>query len=404
MRSPPVRYMTTQTLKERPKTSASHERNGGRTSVNVAQELPRLPRREFFDGAKFPEFPDLNMPVSAEEARTPLRVVITGGSKGLGKAMAEQFLANGDKVILAARNENRLKDTVQELSNMTGEVFGVKCDVTSPEDLERVAYQAQQKFGGVDMWICNAGTNGYLFKDLQNTPTNKLKEITNTNILGTLFTAREAIRSMGKRNGPGIIVLLEGAGGGGEPTALYAAYGATKASTKQLASSLRSELRETKIKVVTLNPGIVDTELLRSPGAEHFGLIGRALVDVFASKPDVVAAEVVPKLQTIADDIILSEQEQRNSSLPNALMSSMGRRLKDIFFPLSVTVLTPKNMLKKITELGEARDPIFRLIKKAWLAGEDLVSFREEEEWDYVEGSGKRIPKKKNRINSRSLK
>mmetsp|Transcript_7961 Transcript_7961/g.12794 ORF Transcript_7961/g.12794 Transcript_7961/m.12794 type:complete len:276 (+) Transcript_7961:274-1101(+) len=126
-----------------------------------------------------------------------MRIVITGATKGLGRALATSFLRAGDKVLISSRDEARVQETEEELRKLgTGEVLGIKCDVTNSEDLARISSTAADRWGGIDMWICNAATNGYMFKDLIEMPEDTLIEISSTNLLGTMLSAREAIKSM----------------------------------------------------------------------------------------------------------------------------------------------------------------------------------------------------------------
>mmetsp|Transcript_11605 Transcript_11605/g.28598 ORF Transcript_11605/g.28598 Transcript_11605/m.28598 type:complete len:412 (-) Transcript_11605:107-1342(-) len=283
-----------------------------------------------------------------------LRIVITGGSKGLGRALAIKFLQSGDKVLIASRNEERVREAVDEMRKLgNGEVEGVKCDIVSAADLEKLSAEATSRWGGIDMWICNAATNGYIFEELSDSSLNTLQEIVNTNLLGTLYSTREAIKTMKRQSDrPGFIVLLEGAGGSGEPTSLYAAYGATKAGVAQFASSLRSELENTNVNVVTLNPGLVNTELLRAPGAERINAFGRALVDTFVSNPDEVAEEVVPQLRDIATSSIKAKKllsgEQQQLIPPADLAFAAWVSYVRNKLPLTVSVLNLQNLQKKI--------------------------------------------------------
>jgi len=315
-----------------------------------------------------------NFGASTDQRRKNLRVVITGGTKGLGRALAEQFIESGDKVMIASRNGDRVRTAVNEMKRMgVGEVAGLKVDITSSDELEKLSQYTRDMWGGADMWICNAATNGYLFKELESTPTDVIKEVAATNIMGTLLTAREGIRSMQKREGPGFIILLEGAGGGGDPTPKYAAYGVTKAGIRQLASSLTSELRTSKLQVITLNPGLVDTELLRS-GKDAFGDVGQFLVDIIKSSPQRVAVEVVPQLREIALEKINLVED--NGWLSKQIQKA-GADYRSLF-PRSVSILTPRNILRKLTKVAIKGGPLSKLAAKTYAEGvERYISERQ---------------------------
>jgi len=291
--------------------------------------------------------------VPSDRSSASLRVVITGGSKGLGKALAEKFLREGDRVLIASRNEDRVSEALEDLKSAAqfpSDIIGMKCDVASPSDLGLVSKKIKEEWGGMDIWICNAGSNGYTFKDLVDIPDETLNEIVTTNLLGTLYQSKEAIRTMSESGGPGFIVLLDGAGGSGEPTKLYAAYGASKAGIHQLATSLKAELTDTKLKIILLNPGIVETDLLRI-GSEAFGETGRAIVDTFVSKPEEVAAEVVPQLKEIADSTLASEGILSGNFPPNLNNILLAARvaIRDAA-PITISMVNPRNFVGKLSD------------------------------------------------------
>jgi len=295
--------------------------------------------------------------------KAPLRIVITGASKGLGRAMAEKFIKSGDHVLIASRSQNRVDATVQELSDVgPGRAFGTTVDVTDASQLKRLSDEADQIMGGVDMWICNAASNGYMFRNLVDTPPETLAEISSTNVLGTLLTAKQAIKSMSARTGPGCVVLLEGAGTSGEPTAKYAAYGLTKAGMKQLALSLQTECSGTELQVVTLNPGLVDTDLLRS-GADIFGDVGNFIVNVFVNPPEVVAAEVVPQLRDVVN------QKREDTSINNSVLDKLWSLslLVQSNSPITISVITPKNVVHKLAKLIKSGGPLAQVFAQSYL-------------------------------------
>lgn len=249
---------------------------------------------------------------AATEGRRSVNVVVTGSTKGLGKELARGFLQSGDNVCISSRDEESVRRCEDELGGEYGKdrVLGLACDVSEAKDVQRLAHAAEDHFGSIDVFICNAGTNGYLYSALDDFPPEKLREIVETNALGTLLSCREAIRVM-KRHGedsrgrgrPGHIFLLEGAGSDGKKTAEFAAYGFTKSGMKQLAQSLNAELQQRQSKGVivhTISPGIVYTEMVDA-GKDTFGSLGRFMVNALAQTPEVVAADLVPKIREVAN-------------------------------------------------------------------------------------------------------
>jgi chlorophyll(ide) b reductase len=106
-----------------------------------------------------------------------LNVVITGGSKGLGKALAREFLQHGDRVIITGRSQEDLGKTLQDLrSELSPElrdmvsITGTTCDICKPEEVEQLAKFAKQHFGNIDVWVCNAGYSGGFKSFLETKP------------------------------------------------------------------------------------------------------------------------------------------------------------------------------------------------------------------------------------------
>ena len=235
--------------------------------------------------------------------RTGFNVVVTGSTKGLGKELARQFVLAGDNVCISSRNEVRVRECVDDFGELYGNdsITGIPCDVADPRNVEDLVAHAASTFndGGVDIWICNAGTNAYIYENLEDFPPEKLEWIVNTNTLGTLLSCRAAIKHMKETNKSGHIFLVEGAGTNGSPTSKFAAYGMTKAGIKQLAATLNKELQGTPLKVHTLSPGIVYTEMVDA-GKNSFGKVGRIFVNALAEKPEIIAEYLTPKIRDIA--------------------------------------------------------------------------------------------------------
>ena len=117
-----------------------------------------------------------------------MNIVITGSTKGIGLALAKEFLRYGDNVVISSRNQELVEQRVNELKEKfpKNEIYGTKCDVTIVEDIEELASFAKENLKIIDFWINNAGTNGGEFKELTEVSDNTLKTVLTTNLLGTL--------------------------------------------------------------------------------------------------------------------------------------------------------------------------------------------------------------------------
>uniref|UniRef100_A0A0D9ZB76 chlorophyll(ide) b reductase n=1 Tax=Oryza glumipatula TaxID=40148 RepID=A0A0D9ZB76_9ORYZ len=199
----------------------------------------------------------------------PYNVLITGSTKGIGYALAKEFLKAGDNVVICSRSAERVESAVTDLKKEFGEqhVWGIVCDVREGKDVKALVDFARDKMKYIDIWINNAGSNAYSYKPLVETSDEALMEVITTNTLGLMICCREAINMMRNQPRGGHIFNIDGAGSDGRPTPRFAAYGATKRSVVHLTKSLQAELQMNEVNNVmvhNLSPGMVTTDLLMS--------------------------------------------------------------------------------------------------------------------------------------------
>ena len=289
----------------------------------------------------------------------PFKVVITGSTKGLGLELARGFLSRGDRVVVTSRDETRVREAVAALREDFGErVAGVAADVSRPDAVDALTDFASESMGGVDIWINNAGANGYVYENLAESDPEVLREIVLTNSFGTLLCCRSAIRLMATQAEGGHVFNMLGAGSDGGPTQKYAAYGHTKAGMAQLTKTLAGEVKDTgnaRVGVHALSPGMVFTELISS-GRYAFGSQGRFFVNTLAEPPEVPAAFLVEKVRTFVEEVGAEESARSDlSDLIRAARNGGGKGVASRTFE----VLTPPVALKKILRrvvLGEGKD------------------------------------------------
>uniref|UniRef100_A0A7N0U4M1 chlorophyll(ide) b reductase n=1 Tax=Kalanchoe fedtschenkoi TaxID=63787 RepID=A0A7N0U4M1_KALFE len=231
----------------------------------------------------------------------PYNVLITGSTKGIGYALAREFLKAGDNVIVCSRSAERVQEAVSSLRNEFGEqhVWGTTCDVRNGQDVKSLVAYAQKNLKHVDIWINNAGSNAYSYKPLAEASDEDLIEVVTTNTLGLMICCREAMKMMINQPRGGHIFNIDGAGSDGRPTPRFAAYGATKRSVVHLTKSLQAELRMQDVKNVVvhnLSPGMVTTDLLMS-GANTKQ--AKFFINVLAEPAEVVAEYLVPNIRGI---------------------------------------------------------------------------------------------------------
>lgn len=237
----------------------------------------------------------------------PFNVIVTGSTKGVGKALAREFLLKGDSVIISSRSEERVAEVVEELSNEFGSdrVKGFACNVAMAADVRALAEYGRREMGTVDIWINNAGTNAYKYSTLLDSTDDDLREIVSTNLLGTMLCCREAAKVMKSQEHGGHIFNIDGAGADGDPTPRFAAYGATKRALVQMGKSFKAELLQANINNVgihNLSPGMVVTELLMS--ATRLMPTATPFINALAEKPEDVASFLVPRVRRVPIDSI----------------------------------------------------------------------------------------------------
>lgn len=187
-------------------------------------------------------------------------VIITGGSRGLGLQIAEVFGKHGAHLVLAARNADELNEAVGILHQRgaiynSGTALTVVCDVTKPEDCERLVQQTLDRYGRVDVLINNAGIIDVA--PFQDQPLEAFEQAMRINFFGALHTIQAVLPHM-QRVGCGSIVNIGSIGGKiGVPHMLP--YVASKFALTGFTEGLRAELSGTGIKVTLVSPGLMRT-------------------------------------------------------------------------------------------------------------------------------------------------
>ena len=189
--------------------------------------------------------------------------IITGGSQGLGRAIVETFVREGANVLLCARHEKaavELAETLQAHVPLPGQrVIAEGCDVSSPEEVERLFATADTVFDTLHILVNNAGIYGPMG------PTDEVdfeewRRAVDINLHGTLLPCRAAMRRF-KKTGYGKIVNLSG-GGATNPMPNLSAYAASKAAVVRLTETLALELQGFRVDVNAVAPGALNTRLL----------------------------------------------------------------------------------------------------------------------------------------------
>lgn len=181
--------------------------------------------------------------------------VITGGTKGIGYAIAGRLLKADAKVFICARDKFELKRALERLSAL-GAVDGEVCDVRSEAQVKMMLDECVRIFGGVDILVNNAGI-GIMGKTVEEMTAAEFEQTLQTNLFGVFYTCHHAIPLMKARGGGYIINISSLAGQNAHPR--MAAYNASKFGLNGFTEALMQEVRADKIKVTAICPGSVNT-------------------------------------------------------------------------------------------------------------------------------------------------
>ena len=180
-------------------------------------------------------------------------VLITGGSRGIGRACVEKFAREGYKVSFIYNNSD---SAAAELSEVTG-AYAIKADISKPEEAKRAVNNALSTMGSIDILINNAGIS--LIKLFTDTTDEDYYNIMNTNLGGTFFVTRETARNM-ISNHFGRIVNI-GSMWGKVGASCEVAYSASKSAIEGFTKALAKELGPSGICVNCIEPGVINTEM-----------------------------------------------------------------------------------------------------------------------------------------------
>jgi 3-oxoacyl-[acyl-carrier protein] reductase len=188
--------------------------------------------------------------------------IVTGASKGIGAEIAKSLAAEGAAVVVNYANSKAGADrVVADIDRSGGQAIALQADISKHADIQRLFAETKKKFGRVDILVNNAGVYEFLPLE-QITPEHYHKQF-DLNVLGLLLATQEAAKQFGDAGG-NVINISSVAAAAAIPGG--AVYSATKAAVNSITRVLAAELGPRKIRVNSINPGMVETEGVRSAG------------------------------------------------------------------------------------------------------------------------------------------
>jgi NAD(P)-dependent dehydrogenase (short-subunit alcohol dehydrogenase family) len=183
--------------------------------------------------------------------------IVTGGTKGLGHAIAMTYAYYGAKLVVASRHQEDCDSVAAEIKEMGGEAIGIRTDVQSPDELRALVDGSLEAFGALDILVNNAGVA--VTKSILDTDETEYDRVLQSNLRSVYFGSQAAARAM-KERGSGRIINMASIGGLNGNYCL-STYGASKAAIVNLTKSMAVEWGKFGILVNAICPGYVRTDL-----------------------------------------------------------------------------------------------------------------------------------------------
>ncbi len=198
--------------------------------------------------------------------------IITGSSRGIGRAIAEEMAVHGARVVISSRKAEPCQEVAEAINERHGEgrAIAVPANISSKNALQALVDETRRAFGRIDVVVCNAASNPY-YGPMGGISDEQFRKILDNNILSNHWLIQMALPEMRERRDGAVIIVSSIGGLRGSP--VIGAYCVSKAADFQLARNLAVELGPDNIRVNCIAPGLIRTDfaraLLEDPGAEE---------------------------------------------------------------------------------------------------------------------------------------
>ena len=189
--------------------------------------------------------------------------VVTGSSRGIGRAVAVRMAEQGARVVVSSRKIDACRAVVEEIEaeHGAGRAIAVAASISSKSDLERLVAETVEKLGPIDILVCNAASNPY-YGPMAGITDEQFRKILDNNIVSNHWLAQLVAPGMMERRDGAIIIVSSIGGLKGSP--VIGAYNVSKAADMQLARNLAVEWGEHNIRVNCIAPGLIKTDFARA--------------------------------------------------------------------------------------------------------------------------------------------
>lgn len=234
------------------------------------------------------------------------RILLTGGTTGIGRAMLILFARAGARILTLGRDKDALDDALEAAGKEGGELHGITADLANREDIGRIFAEVDAKLGGLDILVSNAALGAEPIDEMSD---DDWRYVVDVNLVGALACARGALKRLDRG---GQIVII-----GSISAQIHApgesVYSATKAGLQAFAETLRKEVQERGVRVSLIEPGTVGSDMQASSPEEQRNRIRREemlraediaeAVDFILTRParvDVVSLRIEPRIQELS--------------------------------------------------------------------------------------------------------
>lgn len=187
--------------------------------------------------------------------------IVTGSSRGIGRAIATAFARAGARVVITSRKADPCNEVAQQIRAAGGEAIAVPCNISSKEQIQVLVEQTEQAFGPADVLVCNAAVNPF-YGPMSEIPDEAFRKVLDVNILSNLWLVNRVAPQMAARGGGSIVVVSSIAGLIG--SRVLGAYAISKAADMQLVRNLALEWGKHGIRANCIAPGLIKTDFAKA--------------------------------------------------------------------------------------------------------------------------------------------